>query len=72
LALVILGLLESGALVAIPVSKITACLGIALIYHIRLKPFIGIEVFFFILIEAMGIDLIIEFMVSSTSTIVTT
>jgi len=70
LALALLGLLESGTLVAILVSKITACLRIALIHHIRLEPFI--EVFFFVLIEVVGIDLTIEVMVSSTSTTVAT
>jgi len=70
LALAVLGLLESGTLVAIPLSKMTACLSIALIHHIRLEPFI--EVFFFVLVEVMGIDLIIEFMLSSTSTTIAT
>jgi len=68
LALDVLGLLESRALVAIPVSKATACFGIALIHHICLEPFI--KVFFFIFIDVVSIDLIIEFMVSSTWTTV--
>jgi len=72
LAFVALSLLESCALVAALVSKVTACLGIALVYHICLKPFIRIKVFFFVLVKVMSIDLIIEFMSSSTSTKITT
>jgi len=65
LAFVVLGLLESGTLVAISVSKVTACFGIALIHCVCLEPFI--KVCFFVLIDVVSIDLTIEFMVSSTS-----
>jgi len=70
LALVVLGLLESGTLAAISVSKVTACFWIALIHCICLKPLV--EVFFFILMDVVGIDLMIKFMVGSTSTTVAT
>jgi len=72
LALAGLGLLESCALVAVLVSKVTTCLRIALVHCIRLKPLIRIEVFFSVFVKVMGIDLMIEFTSSSTSTTVAT
>jgi len=70
LALVVLSLLESSTFVAIPIAEAPSCLGIALIHCICFEPFIG--VFFFVFIDVVSIDLIIEVMVSSTSTTVAT
>jgi len=71
LALLVLILLKFCALVAIPVAKATTCLGIVLVHHICFEPFVGIKVFV-VLIEIMGVDLIFEFMSSSTLTTIAT
>jgi len=62
LALLVLTLLETCALVAIPVAKATACLWIALAHCICLQNSVKVNLCIVVLVEVMSIGLTIDLM----------